>query len=100
MCDNRFLIYINTAILYLIPLQIFLFLFLSCTFFSPCPTTLQVQVLLLQLVSRQLKKLMDGIEIGFKGFLQGNRVGLGLEGEDIDIIYNQRVKGDIFLKLT
>ncbi|CAG8798543.1 3185_t:CDS:2, partial [Racocetra persica] len=32
-----------------------------------------------------------------KGFLQGRRVELDLEDDDINIIYNQRVKGDTFL---
>ena len=32
-----------------------------------------------------------------KGFLRGRRVDLDLEDVDIDMIYNQRVKGDTFL---
>ncbi|CAG8604009.1 2397_t:CDS:2, partial [Acaulospora morrowiae] len=35
-----------------------------------------------------------------KEFLQERRAELDLEDEDINIIYNQRVRGDIFLKLT
>src|SRR5438105_3529702 len=35
-----------------------------------------------------------------KTFLQGNITRLDLEGEDIDKIYTQRVKGNTFLDLT
>src|SRR5256885_4980723 len=35
-----------------------------------------------------------------KTFLQGNITRLDLEGEDIDKIYTQRVKGSTFLDLT